>query len=72
MRPGGIPSGRFRFLAGKQTGRLRLAVILRDWEDAADGKPLDLVYGSVGLLFEDVCRALDIQVEELQSHVRIR
>ena len=35
-----------------------LAAISREWEDAADGKPLELVYGSVGLLLDDVCHAL--------------
>lgn len=46
-----------------------LAEILSEWEEAAEGKPLEFVYGSIGLLLDDICHALNIDVEELQSQL---
>ena len=48
-----------------------LTALRSEWEDAADGKPLELVYASVGLLLDDVCQAFSIDVEELQNQVMV-
>ena len=41
-----------------------LANIRREWEEAADGEPLEFVEGSVGLLLDDVARAIGLDQEK--------
>lgn len=37
-----------------------LATLRQEWEEAADGKPLELVEGSVGLILDDVAHAIGL------------
>lgn len=41
-----------------------LAQLRREWQDAASGKPLAEVNGSVGLLLADVANAMGLTPEE--------
>ena len=38
-----------------------LDTIRKEWEEAANGQPLDEVYGSVGLLLNDISTAIGIE-----------
>ena len=38
-----------------------LNTIRQEWEEAADGQPLDEVYGSVGLLLNDIADAIGLE-----------
>ena len=44
-----------------------IMTIRAEWEEAANGQSLDLVYGSVGLLLDDLMTGLGIQAEAIAS-----
>lgn len=44
-----------------------IMMIRAEWEEAANGQPLDLVYGSVGLLLDDLMTGLGIQAEAIAN-----
>jgi hypothetical protein len=48
-----------------------LQSIRREWLEAADGQPLETVYGSVGLLLDDVAHGLDINIDGQSESVRV-
>jgi hypothetical protein len=37
-----------------------LTTIRQEWEEAADGQPLEEVYGSVGLLLNDIAQSIGL------------
>jgi len=43
-----------------------LTTIRREWQEASNGEPLEAVYGSVGMLLDDVAQGLDINLREEQ------
>ena len=45
----------------------RLGILRAEWEEAAQGKPLEVVKGSVGLLLEDFYNLLELLPEERTS-----
>jgi hypothetical protein len=45
----------------------RLGVLRAEWEEAAQGKPLEDVKGSVGLLLDDFYNLLELLPEERSS-----
>jgi hypothetical protein len=45
-----------------------LVVIRREWEEAADGEALGQVYGSVGLLLDDVTLGIGIDLDEIAHY----
>lgn len=44
-----------------------IMTIRAEWEEASNGQPLDLVYGSVGLLLDDLMTGLGIQAEAIAN-----
>jgi hypothetical protein len=46
-----------------------LTTLLLEWEEAADGEPLDQVYGSVGLLLDDIALSIGIELDEIFSRL---
>jgi len=45
-----------------------LATLRQEWEEAADGKSLELVEGSVGLILDDVMHAIGLKQEDILTN----
>jgi len=41
-----------------------LKTIRQEWVEASDGESLEEIYGSVGLLLDDIAHGLDIAIDE--------
>jgi len=49
-----------------------LQTIRREWQEASNGEPLEAVYGSVGMLLDDVAQGLDINLDVQSEQVRVK